>query len=513
MSTTEIQLAFAPGSMPPDTESPSGTGVVVAKNPRKEAIVGGPWWGRGFNQAGAMLSRNIDDVVRQFGIRVYELMLYDSAVACAFELLKAGILSDGLVITPAVQRSPGEIVSKRKRKAELKIATEIAEAQQRCIDGLEDPIDETLDDMLHAIPFGCSLAEMTWDWGVGPDKDRLMLKSLVPKPLWSWNPRVDPFMGVMSIRGWTGYGWVDLDTSDYALLTWRKRNRDPRGQSGFRAAYTPWNAKVQAVPDFAEFLKHFADPLLAITAGENSQADTYTDPVTGKRYSRSVIDQIVNALETFKRRKGLALPYGATVNEIGGKSDGAAYHAGFDRYDLEIFRAILFSARPVQEAKHGSKADSETGLDLVGMAFERGRVPLARCIRNDVFREFVRLNWGKEAAKLYVPNASFGMQGHVASDLLNAYASAYQKGFVDEAQLPAIWEKLGLPALDEDQLQARVVQITEARKARLQGDPNQDPEQQDGEDPSDGSKPAKGKGSKPGKGGKKTTTKKNGKAA
>src|SRR4051794_24936694 len=101
-------------------------------------------------------------------------------------------------------------------------------------------------------------------------------------------------MDVASIRGWTGDTWADLDPSKSAWLSWKPRKRDPRGRSGYRAAYSPWNAKTQMFPDFAEFLHHFADPFIAITAGENARDAYIKDPVTGKQVNLSVMQQILD---------------------------------------------------------------------------------------------------------------------------------------------------------------------------------------------------------------------------
>jgi hypothetical protein len=502
----EIQLA----SSPPDAGSAAivdGTTVVNAK-PRSEVIIGGPYGGPAFGKVGILLSRSIDQVVRQFGRQVYELMLYDSAVVCAFELLKAGILSDGLVLSPAIKMDPGEVISKRKRKADLKLASEICEAGIRSMNGLDEPVDVILDELLEACPFGCSLGEITYKWGTGEDKDRQMHDSIVPKPAWSWNFRVDAFMKVRAIRGWTGAGWQDYDPEKFAVLTWKKRHRDPRGQSGFRAAYNPWNLKIQQYPEFGEFLHHFADPTIFLTAGEYAKADYVVDPVTGKRTERSVIQQLLDALEGYKRRTGLALPHGSSAGVLSPGTEGGAYHNGFDRFDMEIFRSILFSSRAVQEAKHGSKADTDSSQDLTAMAFTRGRIPVLAMWRWQVLYRWVALNWSREVADRLTPIPSLGSPGHVQGELLNAYANAFVKGFVDEAQLPAIWDRLGLPPVDEAAMRARIEQRKAAQVAQaavrkgepVEGDGSSSDDQSDGsDDGTDNQTKPKGKTKRSGK--------------
>jgi hypothetical protein len=471
-STNGTTLALANG----DGAALVPTTGVVPADPRKEVIVGGPWGG-GASAKGLVLAGSIDRVVRQFGRRIYELMLYDSAVACAFELWKAGVISDDIQLSPALARQPGEVVSNRKRKAQLKLADTICDAAIRATCGMEESLPVVCDDMLSAFAFGASVTEQTYKWGEGQDADRLMFESLVTKPHWSWMFRVDRFMKLQSIYGWTGEGWQDVDVSKFAILTWKKKNRDPRGQSGFKAAYNPWNLKVQQYPEFGEFLHHFADPTIWITAGENAQPDVTRDSAGRVTGTRSIMQQVQDALAAIKSHTGLALPNGSSAGVLSPGSEGGAYHGAFDRFDMEIFRAILFSSRAVQEAKHGSKADTDSNVQLFGLACQQGRIPLKRCLKEQVYKRWVRLNWGAEVANTMTPDVSFGNRDSVQADMLNAYGNAFFKGFVDEAQLPVLWDKLGLPPIDEAAMKARL----EQRKAKAaQGPTKGEPVQDDG---------------------------------
>jgi hypothetical protein len=451
-------------------------GRPVAADPRQEVIVGGPWMGRGQKTgfAGILLSHTIDDVVRQFGIRVYELMLYDPAVWAAFQLWKAGVLSDGHQLSPAVKEDPGDLtaealkrkgpVSRRTAKADVELAQTVTDAGVRAMAGLEEPLDETLEEMLDAYAFGCTLAELTMDWAEGgPDKGLMMPTSLVPKPRWSYGFRVDAYNKLLAIRGWTGEGWEDIEPSKFAVLSWKPRHRDPRGRSGFRAIYQPWHLKLQQYPEFGEFLEKFADPSLAVTASPDAKPDYQM--VNGQVTVVSVLDQLQNALAKYKGRRYMALPPGTTATLLESRSDGQAWLSAFDRYDKDIFRGILFNSRAIQEAEHGSKNDTDNASDLASLSFTQGRVPLARMVRGRVLRPWVRANWGDDVAARLTPVVSFGAPGNVAADLLTAYASAYGSGFIDEAQLPVIWDRLGLPPIDGEALRARVERKNQAAQA------------------------------------------------
>lgn len=473
-----------------DTTGPTVADRVVAGGGRvrrvpagDQAIINGPYLGRDGTFAGLLLAQTADEVVARFGSKVYELMLYDPAVACAFALWKAGIVGDGLQVAPRVKTDPGEIASKRKQRAEIKLAEEISQALTWSLAALEEPVDQSAEEMLDAFCFGNALAELSFDWVAdGPYKDMQFHSALVPKPRWSYGYRVDSFNKVTAIRGWTGEGWQDLNRDHFAVLSWKPRYRDPRGRSGLRPAYDPWNFKHQEFPELAEYLHHFAQPGIAVTAGQYQATEFVTGP-NGLQEPRSVLDVIKDALEAYKGRSSLALPYGSSVTLIESQGDGKAYHDAFDRFDMEIFRAIIFSARPLQEAKFGSKGDTESGRDLVEMSFTDGRKPLARMFERDVFKPFVRLNWGTAVANRLCPVANFGGQSSVTAQLLTAMAAAYNAGFIDEAQLPRLWDKLGLPPVDDEALKARL-----ERKEQIL-------------DKSQGQVPAKGKPPGPGNGG------------
>ena len=427
------------------------------KPPGRERIVGGYWPGVRGAGAGVLLGRTADEVVRKFGLHVYELMLYDPAVAAAFALLKAGIIADGLTPTPAEVSQPGEVASRRKRKGDVQLSQEIVEALCYSLEGLEEPVDQTAEELLDCVPFGCALSEVTYQWeDDGPYRGKLVHKSIVPKPRWSWAFLVDAFLGVDAIRGWTGAGWGDFDPEDFAWCSWKPKDRDPRGRSGFRAAYNPWNFKMQEYPELAEYLHHFAQPSVIATAGQNAQNRYVLDANTGLQVELSVLEEMAAQLEEYKSRAYLALPYGATASLVESHGEGDAFHNAFDRWDMEIFRAILFSARPMQESKSGGDGAGNTALGMVDMSFRAGRRPLARMFERHVFYPFVKLNWGRDVARRLTPKATFAGQNAVGAQLLTAMSSAYNAGFIDEAQLPRLWHSLGLPPIDDDALKARI---------------------------------------------------------
>lgn len=470
---TTAQLEIPANGAPPRMAATAPTNGRLRKTrPDTDVIVVGAR-GQGDREGRRALSLSFqqDEVVRQFGRRPYELMMYDSAVFCAVELWKAGVLSDGMRLSPAVKLAPGEAPSQRRRKAEIRNASKICDAAIRAVAELDHPIDETADEMLEAFPMGCSLTEQTYKWGTGEDLDNQVFASLKVKPAWSWSFLVDRYMNTVGIRGYDGQRFTDYEPDKFAILTWKRRHGDPRGQSGLRAAYNPWNLKVQQYPEFGEFLRHFSDPIYWATAGPDAVVEWEEDDA-GQQIPISPVAKVAAALRNLSSHTGLALPNGSTAGVLAPPGEGGAYHKGFDRFDTEIFRVILFNNRTVQDARFGSRADSESAVSMTGIAFKRGRAPLEACFRTQVFRRWVRLNYGDEAARRYTPMVNFGDRDDVKADLLAAYSRAYALGFVDEAQLPALWERMGLPPVDEAAMQARLARLAAATAGPVKkGDP------------------------------------------
>lgn len=414
---------------------------------RREVVAGGFEYGI-TALGGILLAETDDDVVRSYGPRVYELMGNDPACSTAMAVLIAGSLADGPQLSPAVKAAPGEVISQRKRKADIKLAEEVCEFNKRGIARLDRPVEESLEDWSYdALTYGASAMEQTYDYvDDETGKARLMLRTLAVKPRFAWSFRVDGAMRVEKFRVRTISGAMkDLAREKMALFTWQPRYRDPRGRSIYRPAYTPWNYKVQEYPDFASYLKHFADPSLILEAGEN-WADK-VDPATGAK--QTVGQQLIAIGKLFKNQSILGLPFGAKATLIESKGTGEAYHAAFDRWDREIFRAILLGTRPVMEAEHGSKADSNSGMDLVSLATRRVRKPLSRAFRDDVVYWQTRLNYGKEVADRLTPDVSFGTTERDLPALLESFADAYQKGLIKEGVLPWVYDLLGIPAPPE----------------------------------------------------------------
>lgn len=435
MSTGGTDLAaIPPRPTPTPTRDPA---------PRRETIVAGPY---GYSPAQRILAAGaIDDVVEQFGEWVYELIRLDPAVSGSMQLLFAGILAEGIQVNPAKVAEPGEIVSKRRRRTELKLSETIADFWRDCLANIDPGIDQVLWELLdEATTGGCALAEPVYRLAEDGDwKGKLVLDRMRVKPRRAWSMLVDQYLEVKAIRARTAEGWTDVRRDHFALLSWGPRCGDPRGSRLSRPAYPAWNFKLTAIPDYAAFLKNFADPKLVLTGGDDMK--DIVRVVDGIEVVKTVSQQLVEAGMDFHGRGVLGLPKGATATFLRGEGNGESYLKGFDWADREIFRTIILGARGMQEAKHGSKADSESALDVIQMAIQAGRRPLVGCIWRDLFWTGTMLNWGKPVADKFTPRVSFGLSDHMSPAIMAAFADAWNKGLFQTAQRPWMMDKLGAP--------------------------------------------------------------------
>jgi hypothetical protein len=290
---------------------------------------------------------------------------------------------------------------------------------EREIRRLRKPFKATLLQMLDAMAYGNKLAEKVREIPeAGPDAGKLVLKSIKVKPSWAWNFVVDSTLEVHGIltfvppdmaKGVKG-GFAIIPRDKFAVLTWLPKDNDPRGTSALRAAYDWWNLKIQVKPSYYKHLYRFGSPSLD---GELAPNDTANSPArnaagveTGK--PQSPADRFVSQLIAFQNNSVLVRPSGSKLNVIEPRSNGEAFLNAFDLFDRQICLAIGLQVRASMEAKHGSKADSETAQDTRGLVIEFGRECLGDMAGREIFRESIALNMGEDTAEHLTPGLTIG---------------------------------------------------------------------------------------------------------
>jgi hypothetical protein len=434
------------------------------------------------------LPQNADDVARAFGPRVYRAMLVDPAVNSSFNSLRLSILDGGIHFKPSHDISAlyRKSLAMKKGKGggaedgefgepslspELRRSIEICKFVERCISRVEDSLHAEMLGLLESLAFGVKLAETTLGFiEHGEDAGRYGIASFRVKPDHAWRFIVDRALnvkGVLAIESDDGRHIV-ASPEKFSWMSWMPRDGDPRGTSAIRAAYDAWNSKIQQWPSYYRYLKRFGSPGIVAAMAEGDRAsrpdvDADGNEVVGTSISPS--QHMVKLLQLYQDGGVIAVPFGTEVKPFEPQSNGEAFLSAFDLYDRQIVLAIQMQVRASLEAKHGSKADSDTAENVKGLVIPFGRNCLAATLRKAI-RFLVAANFGEEDADLYLPRVSLGKaEQQDKATLWGAVGGLWSSGYLGESQRNELDVEVGLPPRDSE---ADAASTAEAKLAAQQ---------------------------------------------
>lgn len=456
-----------------------GGGSAVSKrlkpDPSKEYVAGNYnfWTGT----IPRVLDQGIDQLTRYLGTRVYEAMMVDADVSSAVNTLKMGVLADEMLFIASVTpdgTKQGEAAQKR--------ATEICEFARRAILGTDRPFPSYSWEMMDMIWRGNKLAEKIYrEQTFGEDKGKFVLDRLKFKPRWSWWYVVDPRMVVDSIlvRVWPTGEYRRIDRSKFAIGVWDQKEEDPRGNSILRAAFEPWNLKVQTWPIFWKGISQFGTPSIVGECAPEEPDRYALDEDGNEDTARGIVSPAVafsTELARFQSGTALAIPNGAKVYPLESKQDGKAAEAGMKILKREIQQAILLEAASAGD--NGAEAKQASDQDRVGIAVRNLRKQLGETWRQEVFKPLIRDNFGDEDAELFTPCISFGGTEHQDfPGTAGAVVGLWNVGFYAPSTVPALFSKLGLPIPSADEIQSMIDARTAGQKLNAPHDPTNEGDQ------------------------------------
>jgi len=473
---------------PPTGDWGRGVGASVAgipkgrANPRQPAISGHSGWSP-TPDGGVILSKTIDDVVRAFGLGLYDQIAVDDQAASSLATLLYAIMGGDFTAEPAVELEPGESADDPKIKADLDIANRGAEIMRRSIARVPDLIDQ-----LEAVEFDATIkgAGLGDPWQVvvqGPQDDKpvTLLGGLLCRSRDSWDFVVDGSGKAVGIAGIPVGGTqpAKFDRERFYLRVNSPRRGDPRGTSDLRAAYDSWNLKQQARPQRAKWVSQFANPTLDLgydpESGDQDQygPDGHPDPSLPKV---SPQQQAEGAAAYFHSSSYLVHPVTWAATLIESKSDGGAFAANEEGHNTAIARAILLTARVTNESDRSSQADAYSSLDVFQMKVERRRKALCSAIERDIFKPLMRANFGDDAAERLCPRAVFKMAAHVQAEIIQAVTGLLNSGKVPTRIMPKMFKVMGLPVPEvadfeemERKAEAAALAAQQAKAAQVGG--------------------------------------------
>lgn len=104
--------------------------------------------------------------------------------------------------------------------------------------------------------------------------------------------------------------------------------------------------------------------------------------------------------------------------------EGQAFLSSLDYWDRQMVLAILGSVRGILESTFGSRADSGTGQDVMGLVKRAARRAAARAVQDQLIYLSIALNFGEEARE-FCPTVSLGgPEQHDLAEELSAWTSA-----------------------------------------------------------------------------------------
>lgn len=393
--------------MPSELEfyTPNGT----ERPPEKEFVASynfGPWYG-GYD---FQLPRSIDDNTAYLRIDLYEQMLLDAQVKASVNLLINGILGGGMEVLPTEESSSAKDVAKFVKDALLD------ELEQTSL------LTEVLPDTLSAMAVGNKISEIVWNT---PGESNLRIGGLKAWTIKKVKVKcrdevafyVDAFRNVIGIVGkvnpneppppntYAPYGFtggfervfpLEFYADQFAWLTWKPKDGDPRGTSDLRAAYISWWFKQQTTPEFLKFLATSAIPSIVLTLPPNAERrnKVKADGTTDTAAPTSATDEAIAAIKQFQNSLALVIANGSKIDAIQGASnEGRPFAIANGIWNSEIVKAITGQVAATDGDQTGRSPI--VGQEIVNIAIKTGCDILGNYVRRFLAKPLVRKNYSR----------------------------------------------------------------------------------------------------------------------
>lgn len=369
------------------------------------------------------LPQTIDEAERKYGMDIYQVM-YDEEpiISGVIKGLKAKALGAGIVISPSHEKpQPEEIAENPEAEHDAEqadIARRYIEYVIKRLRSKKISFYGVLWEMLDAIYAGHKLAEMTRDTiptGEFAGKDGLAGLTVKPRKNYTFvvSTLNNELRGISAkVPGGPAAIWVGMigDASQnpwmiapdkFFIYRVEQRAGDPNGVSWFRATYYPYKAKRLLKPERAKTGYQFGGGMISLIAPPSREGQLFPHPETGERQSAEQITQWAGM--QMKNGAVATFLHGTTINVHQPSADPKFFESEVNIADREMVISFCATAREFLEAKHGSKADSETSADLGDEIVKHIQGSLSEAVELNVFRPLVADNYGEEFADKYTP--------------------------------------------------------------------------------------------------------------
>jgi hypothetical protein len=453
------------------TNSPSDRGSAGAAadfNPELEYVAG-------YGQAYSALERQIpsqahDPKAPEVTFETYRQMLNDPEVCSDVRTLVQMALADGMQFQPAVEYKPVD-----EDAPEYSRALEIAQFCERSMSYLRKPLEETLEGVVEgALTYGHKTAEITWKLAEsGPDRGKLVFDRIAQKDYRTLDFVVDRFWNHLGFTPRTPAQNLParavIPREKFFHLALHEEDEDPRGRSSIRPVYTAWMFKCMTWPEYKRWLDNCALPsIVGITAPKQPggvERNKDGEPKAGAK-PLSAADAMLQALLGLKNASVAVLPNGAAVEQLDVEGEGAGFERAINVADEQITKGILFQTLATSEAQFGTRAQSQTHLNVLDMVIWWLKGKIAKAVKCDLIEKAIRYNFGDEALR-FCPMISLGdtERRDWATDATAAVALSPE---ITDSQWNAVTDQLGLPPAQPGEQPRGMVRQQQIAEQRVQ---------------------------------------------
>jgi hypothetical protein len=405
----------------------------------------------GYGQAYRALNRQIpaqlhDPKAPEVTFETYRQMVNDPEICSDVRTLVQMALGDGMQLAPAVE---GKQVD--EDAPEFNQAVEVTQFCERALSTLRKPLQETLAGIVEgALTYGHKTAEITWKLGTGVDANKLVLARIAQKDYRTLDFVVDRFWNHIGFAPRTPAQNLSakavIPREKFFHLALHEEDEDPRGRSSIRSVFTAWTFKCMTWPEYHRWLENCALPaIVGFTAPKQPgdvQRNTDGTVKTGAK-PLSAADAMVQALLNLKNASAAAFPNGAEVSQLEVVGEGAGFERAINVADSQISKGILYQTLATSEAQYGTRAQSQTHMQVLDLMVWWLKGKVAEAIKCDLIEKAVRYNFGDEALR-FCPMVSLGdsERRDWATDATAAVALSPE---ITDSQWSAVTDQLGLP--------------------------------------------------------------------
>lgn len=440
-------------------------------DPTKEYVAGSGFWAPSIAQ---VLSNFTDDIETLISWDVYERMARDPVVSKNIQYQKLSVSCEGVDLHPVVTDETDPEFAK---------AQEIVEFERRNLAGLHRPVTQIIDEMMVALKRGHSVAEITYKEpsSTGVDANRLRLESIKVKPRNTTAFVVDQFRNVLGLTTWN-YGPISLVATNvlpgnqqiiprekFAVLTFETEDEDPRGINVLRPAYNFWQAKCLVPPMHLQWLDKSGLPSTVGTTPQGAQYEQVLD-ANGSPTSevQSPEEAMARTLAKLKSGSTAVFPYGATVKSIEVAGNGSQFTRCYEDFNREIDYALSLQSGATKDSKTGSYSSKRVFKDVLDILIWSRKHRVSQVIYNDVLKNDVIYNFGKEYVHL-TPIVRIGDE-EGRDWALDAAALARLAPSLTDSQWDFLCAELGIPAPLADEVRPSRVHVIASQAVDNQPD-------------------------------------------